>query len=513
MRIDVIQNSSTMNNEFDILYDGKLHYKSKLPFVTIKEPLGLEKIREIKIYDLNDDEVYTTDYKYVENKMEEFIPFKFLVTGSQKFNQLLFNSKNYAIKIYFEENAIWKNRYVIEMNSKKYFCYSVEDGYIRHFPVYDGEKQVGEILKANVVIDAKDDYCCYLKDEYKDIADGIVALLLYLDRSQYSSSYLVNKSLVLEKRYSYNKNNKYYDKDWVKNNFDSDYYDKVEKDITKIKSIIKSPSKLWKYQWGSLNKRDKVLMFIAVFGVWIIMAIVLIVFLIITAVNKIKSNDNILTPNNDSTANEIINNNQNNSYVANSNDEFINYINNLDSKIQLSNNYEVIFNSLKFVAVAQNDIVGTYKYELYYNNNLLDTNRLKDNARYGTTKAYLLNDDNSVYVLVSESVPVAAHSRYSIIVIDNNGKVLLSQIVISPKIDVNNNEINYSFETRMQEEQGLGVTAEHSDDFCQYLRDNYNDDNYVVKGNYSYKYDNNELILIKNEEKTIKTYKENYNCN
>ena len=292
MRIDVIQSSSTMNNEFDILYDGKLRYKSRLPFVTIKEPLELEKIREIKVYDLNGHEVYSTDYKYVENKVEEFIPFKFLVTGSQKFNQLLFTSKTNNIKVYFEEKEIWKNRYVIEMDGKKYFCYSVEDGYIRHFPVYDGEKQVGEILKSNVVIDAKDEYCCYLKDEYKNIADGIVALLLYLDRSQYSSSYLVNKSLVLEKRYSYNKNNKYYDGDWVKNNFGNEYYEKVDNDINKVKSIIKSPKKLWDYQWKSLNKKDKILMVIAVFGVWIIMAIVLIALLIGFAVNKIKSNDN-----------------------------------------------------------------------------------------------------------------------------------------------------------------------------------------------------------------------------
>lgn len=97
---------------------------------------------------------------------------------------------------------------------------------------------------------------------------------------------------------------------------------------------------------------------------------------------------------------------------------------------------------------------------------MLDTNRLKDNARYGTTKAYLFTGDNDAYILVSEISPVAAHSRYSIIVIDSNGKVLLSQIVISQKININNNEINYSFETRMQEEQGLGVTADHSNDFC-----------------------------------------------
>lgn len=117
--------------------------------------------------DLNENEIYTTDYKYLENQIEEMVPLKFLITGSQKINQLLFVSKDNTIKIYYEAKGILDSRYVIELNDKKYFC--------------------------------------YLRQEFETLCDGIIALLLYLDRSEYSSSYFVHKSYTLTKRYTYDK--------------------------------------------------------------------------------------------------------------------------------------------------------------------------------------------------------------------------------------------------------------------------------------------------------------------
>ncbi len=252
MKIEVVQSVSEGSNEFEIKYDGVLKYRAKLPFVSIENSLNLEKLREIKIFDTDGKEIYNTDYKYLDNLGEEFVPLKYLITGSQKFNQLLFVSDNNDIKIYFEENDIWKNRYVIEVLDKKYYCYSVEDGYIRHFPVYDGDTQIGEALKSNVIVDGKDEYYCYLKDGYDNLSDGVVALLLYLDRIEYSSSYLVNKSCVLEKNFSYNKNNKYYDKEWVKNNFGDEYYKKVDNDVKLFKENLRKSTKSFKEQLKSL---------------------------------------------------------------------------------------------------------------------------------------------------------------------------------------------------------------------------------------------------------------------
>lgn len=62
--------------------------------------------------------------------------------------------------------------------------------------------QVGEVLKSNVIINGKDEYCCYLKDEYENIGEGIISLILYIDRNEYNSAELVNKSYNLVKGYT-----------------------------------------------------------------------------------------------------------------------------------------------------------------------------------------------------------------------------------------------------------------------------------------------------------------------
>ena len=281
MKIEVSQITNEGKNEFLIKYDEKLKYKAKLPFISIKEPLNLEKIRKIKIVDLNDSEIYKTEYKYVENLKEESIPLKYLVKGSQKFNQLLFISTNNIIKIYREVKGILDSRYVIEINDKKYFCYSIEDGYIRHFPIYDNKIQVGEALKSNILIDDKDEYFCYLKKEYEDLSDGIVALLLYLDRSEYSSSYIVNKSYSLYKKYTYDKTNKFYNKEWVKNNFNDEFYKKVENDVNIVKQKLNNPTHTWREQWNSMPPKNKKIMKLILIFPWVMVAVIDFIILLI----------------------------------------------------------------------------------------------------------------------------------------------------------------------------------------------------------------------------------------
>lgn len=282
MKIEVLQIESEGKNEFDINYNGILKFKAKLPFISIHDPLKLEKLREIVIFDTNGNQVYNTDYKYVENLKEEIVPMKFLITGSQKFNQLLFTSSNSIIKIYEEQKAIFNQRYLIEMNDKQYYCYSVEDGYIRHFPIYDGDIQIGECLKSNVILDGKDEYCCYLKDGYESISDGIVALLLYLDRSEYSSSYLVADSYNLSKSFSYSSTNKYYNKEWVKNNFGDEYYKKIDEEVKLVKEKLKPSLKNAKEMWNAMpEKKKKFLQFVLITPWVVIFLIFLFVFIIL----------------------------------------------------------------------------------------------------------------------------------------------------------------------------------------------------------------------------------------
>lgn len=281
MKINLVQTIVDEKNQFEIMYDNILKYRAKLPFVSINEPLGLEKIRQIKVVDLNDKDVYTTKYNYIENLGEEFIPFKYLATGSQKFNQLSFVSNENDIKIYLEQKDIFDTRYVIDTGDKKYFVYSIEDGYIRHFPIYDGDTQIGEALKSNVIIDEKDEYLCYLKDGYESLADGVSALLLYLDRNEYSSSYIAVRSYRLEKKHSYSKNNKFYDKEWVKNNFGDEFYKKVDKDVEYAKVKFKNLKQTFKEQWNSLSSKDKKMMKFILLCPWVAIAVGLVITLLV----------------------------------------------------------------------------------------------------------------------------------------------------------------------------------------------------------------------------------------
>lgn len=279
MKIEVLQIEVEGKNKFQIFYNGKLQYLAETPFVSIQEPFNIDKIRKIKIFDENHNLVYKTDYQYVENLKEELIPMKYLATDSQKFNQLIFQSMNHDIKIYYEKNDIWKSRYVIEFNHKLFFCYYVEDGYVKHFPIYEGESQIGEALKSNVVIDRKDKYCCYLKDDFSFLADAVVCLLLYLDCNLYSSSYLVHQSYTLEKGFTYQKNNSYYDANWVKNNFGDEYFLQVQHDIDFVKEKFRHPFKTFGEQLQSMSVLKRRLLLIIALP-WIIILIVAIIIFI-----------------------------------------------------------------------------------------------------------------------------------------------------------------------------------------------------------------------------------------
>lgn len=81
-------------NEFEILYKNKSIYTATLPFINIIGSLNLENLKKIKVYNKNSNLKYKTEYNYVDNQLEEFIPFKYLITNFQKFYQLRFINQN-----------------------------------------------------------------------------------------------------------------------------------------------------------------------------------------------------------------------------------------------------------------------------------------------------------------------------------------------------------------------------------------------------------------------------------
>lgn len=279
MKIEIIQSVNELKNEFEIFFNYSLVYRAKLPFVSIFEPLDIDKLQKIYIEDLEKKSVCNSFYPFAENFKEELIPFKYLITKSQKFNRLVFKTNQRDINIYYEERNIWDNRYVIEIGDKSLYVYMVEDGYINHLPVYEGDVQVGEVLKSNVLIKGIDKYCAYLVEGKESYAFALSAFILYLDRFIYSSSYLVEKSYIIEKKFSYEKNNRYYNKDWVKKNFDESFYREVEDDIKSVKEKFRRPLK---EQFKSMDKFQKIAIYIGVGLPFMVLAIVGLILLIIS---------------------------------------------------------------------------------------------------------------------------------------------------------------------------------------------------------------------------------------
>ena len=208
----------------------------------------------------------------------------------------------------------------------------------------------------------------------------------------------------------------------------------------------------------------------------------------------------------DNISNNIDNKESEDSITVNSNEEFVDAIN--------KGYYNISYNDLKFIKNKNEDSDNfTYlDYSIYYKDNLLNISHNK----YGNISAYLLSDgSNNSFALVSEITPVAASSRYSIIAFDKTGEILLDNVFIQngTEMKIDNDTIEYSYETKMiEEELRLSIEEENNEDFCGYLKENYNDDNYVVSGSKKYKYINGNLELIEDSKLTINDYKKRNNC-
>lgn len=106
-------------------------------------------------------------------------------------------------------------------------------------------------------------------DKYNFLSDSLSLFALYLDSTEYNSSYLKNNSKIVSKKFSYSNVNKYYNPNWVKNNINAeDYFNKINQEVNKTKNEI--------------MKRFKTLMIMMGlgFGICIIITILLLIILL-----------------------------------------------------------------------------------------------------------------------------------------------------------------------------------------------------------------------------------------
>ena len=192
MLVTIQQTKSNTENLFEVTSNGQLLFQAKAPWMKISLPFNAEDLRELTFSNPAGEIVYTTRYRFIDNLVEELIPFKYLLTKGQRFGQ-------------FEI-------------------------------IYDDEKQIAQITKPLTVTDNLDVYFLHIKDEYASIIPVLSFFTVYYDYRKYNHSGELTKNTVqISNSYTYGKNNDKYNPNWIAKEFGQQAADELEQKLRKIR--------------------------------------------------------------------------------------------------------------------------------------------------------------------------------------------------------------------------------------------------------------------------------------
>ena len=215
MILGINQIKSTGKNEFSITEDGFPIYRAETPWAPVHK-------LEISISDESGQAIYTTKYSFMENFTEELIPFKYLFTGSQKFDQftVMDAEENAVGSFYIEVNGLWNSNVCIKYGDKILVGYRVGTGCDENVTFYDGETVVGQLTKSNgMVVDNKDNYMLHFIDEYSELKPLLAFFAIYYDYRYHNNTGEVFAGKKVSYNKSLHKNVDKYDMEFITRNF------------------------------------------------------------------------------------------------------------------------------------------------------------------------------------------------------------------------------------------------------------------------------------------------------
>ena len=251
MIIKIEQTNANLKNKFEIKVNNELKYLAGTPWMNLNLPLDIENTRRCIMTTIDENICYTTSYNIIENISNTAIPMKWMFTGEQKSNifNIYDNKNDICGKFYKLTNGFLDTKYVIECNDYSLKSYDISIGKTRNISIYKDELQIAEIVKPLYTVDNLDSYYIFLLDQYSELEKIISFFTIFFDYQNYSNSgQLVYKKKEVKIRYSYNKNNKFYDKDWIIKNFRNEDVNDIYREIEETrKETIKSIKKTTKY--------------------------------------------------------------------------------------------------------------------------------------------------------------------------------------------------------------------------------------------------------------------------
>ncbi len=234
MIIKVEQTKSNLKNRFEIKVNNELKYLAGTPWMNIDMPLNIDYKRECIITKADESICYVTSYNVMENISNTAIPMKWAFTGKQRDTifYILDNKCNICGRFYKLTNGFLDTKYVIEYENFALKGYDISVGKTRNILIYKDDMQIAEIVKPLNVSNNLDCYYLFLLDEYSKLETILSFFTVFFDYRNYSNSGegVISKEEV-SVRYTYDKNNKFYDKNWISNHFNKEEVDLINNQI------------------------------------------------------------------------------------------------------------------------------------------------------------------------------------------------------------------------------------------------------------------------------------------
>lgn len=236
MLVTIQQVKSNFENLFEVSSDGKILFYAKAPWMKASLPFNAENLRELIFSNAAGECLYTTHYKFIDNVMEESIPFKYLLTKEQRFGQFeIVSKKGSEGTFYIMQNGLFDSKFCIEHMGKVFLGYSLDRGRNNYVSIYDGDKQIAQITKPLTVVDNLDIYFLHIKDEYVPIVPILSFFTVYYDYRKYNNSgELTKKSVEIVTSYTYGKNNDKYNSNWIAEEFGQQVSDELNQTLGKL---------------------------------------------------------------------------------------------------------------------------------------------------------------------------------------------------------------------------------------------------------------------------------------
>ena len=221
MLITIQQVRASGKNLFQVLEEGRVLFKAQTPWMRISAPFDAERLRALNFTDFAGNEIFHTDYRVLDNALEDITRYKYLFGAVTKLGeyQIVGRDGNTYGSFYTQLDGAFSSQMTIDFLDRSYECYLRYLGKVLVISIYNGERQIAQVTKPLDVCNRLDVYYLHLDDSFRNMLPILSFFVIYVDAMNFNCPGQFGYSIEKNRSYSFNKNNDRYDPDWISKTF------------------------------------------------------------------------------------------------------------------------------------------------------------------------------------------------------------------------------------------------------------------------------------------------------